>query len=350
MRRVLHSRTILVILVVLGLGIFAGLIILSGPKLVLTELLAVGWLGFLAVLVNVVGSFLAWCASWFLLLRGAGIAVSFGAIAPPMLAGAAVSYITPVSYLGGEPVRVYWVAKDKGVPMPQVVATVVVERLFSGVSLLAFALLGAFFALVSPVLPSAERGGVALVLGVMILFFSLGMASFARNYRWLSRLLGFLGRRLPRWKFLARAAERTAEMEEHIYIVLSQRPLHTWPSLLFQLLSVFLNYIRPQIFLYFTHQTLFTFPQLSLFFTLSLLVGAFLWMTPGGLGLADGGRAGIFQLLGVPLSSAIAYNVLFRFVELLQVGVGLHLLVRHGLVKLGGERITTPMDDPRSRQ
>lgn len=287
----------------------------------------------MAVVGNVVLSFLVWTLSWFLLLRGAGIKLRWRQILSPMLAGSAVTYLTPSAYLGGEPVRVYWVAKEAGVSMAHVMAPTMVERLLSGLSLLFFAVIGGFFALFSPAASLAEKGAIALGLGIMAAFLTLGVITFSLNLQWLSRTIRALGR-IIRWRgMLTRLAESASLMENQIHHVLSHRFWHVLGSFLLQLVTVFLTYIRPQVFFYFTKQVLFTFPQLSLFFTLNLFINALLWITPGGLGLTDGGRAGVFRLLGISISSAFAYNVLFRFVELIQVGVGIYVLLRRGILR-----------------
>lgn len=281
---------------------------------------------------DVVLAFLAWTGSWLILLRGAGIRVRWREVLSPMLAASAVTYLTPSAYLGGEPVRAYWVAKEAGVGMAHAMAPTMVERLLGGISLLFFAAVGGFFVVLSPNASAATKGAVALGLVVMTVFLLLAVISFARNFHWLSKGFRALGR-LIRWgRVLDRLAGSAAVMEEQIYQVLSRRLGHVLGSFILQLVTVFLTYIRPQIFFYFTKQVLFTFPQLSLFFTLNVFISAFIWLTPGGLGLADGGRAGVFRLLGLPLSSAFAYNLLFRFVELMQVSLGVYILLRRGLL------------------
>lgn len=298
-----------------------------------------GFWGFLAVLANVFLSFLLWSLSWFVLLRGAGIPVRWGKVLFPMLAGAAVSYLTPSAYFGGEPVRAYWVAKEAGVAMAHAMAPVMVERLLSGFSLLFFAAIGGFFVFLSPSTSGAVKAAVGLALGGMAVLLILGILSFAHHWRWLSRLFKALSRLIPWRGVFLRLAASTAVMEYQIHRVFAFRIGHVLASLFFQLGLVFLNYIRPQMFFYFAKQALFTFPQLSLFFTLNLFINAFLWATPGGLGLTDGGRAGVFKLFGVSFPTALAYNVLFRFVEMLQVGIGVLVLLRRGLSLSSGQAV-----------
>jgi uncharacterized protein (TIRG00374 family) len=330
-----------------GIALFGALVYLSGPAKVAAEIVWLGPVGFLAVVGSGVASVLTWSLSWYVLLRGAGIAAPWRRTVPPMLAGFAITYLTPSMYLGGEPVRAYWVAKDQSVPMARVMATVVVERILAGFSVLAFASIGAVFAVVSPQFAAVVKQSIAVGLGGLALLLVVGLVSMTRRGRWLSRLMTWLARFLPGRAKLVRAADRVAEMEGEMHRAFSHYLGHTALAFGFQLLTVFLNYIRPQIFFYFTQRALFTFPDLSLNFTLSVFVNAFLWVTPAGFGITDGGRVGIFTLLGVPASAGVAFNVVYRFVDLLIVGLGVHFLLRRGLLSVRRGRVAmTGTDGP----
>jgi len=341
----------LLVFVVGGIALFGLLIYFSGPAQVFAEIVRMGIMGFLAVVLCVVASMLAWSLSWYSLLRGAGIATSFRHIVPPLLAGFTVTYLTPSAYLGGEPVRAYWVARDQGVPMARVMATVVVERILAGFAMIAFASIGAVFAVAAPQIPAAERGAIAVALGTLTLLLVVALIPLTRNARWLSGVVAWAARFLPGRQRVLRAAAHVADMEDEIHRAFTQYRGFTFLALGFQLLTVFLNYIRPQIFFFSTQRALFTFPQLSLYFTLSVFVNAFLWFAPGGFGLTDGGRVAIFTLLGIPASGGVAFNVVFRFVDLVLVGIGVQLLVRRGLLSLRRGRIKVAVDqDPPAGQ
>jgi len=334
----------LMILLVGGIALFGALVYLSEPARVFAEIVRIGAVGFLAVVASAIGFFLTWSFSWYALLRGAGIITPWRRTVSPMLAGFAVGYLTPSMYLGGEPVRAYWVAKDQGIPMARVMATVVVERILAGFSVLTFASIGAVFAVTSPQFASVVKQAIALGLGGLALLLLVGLISLTRHGRWLSRLVAWFARLLSGRAKLLRAAERVAEMEDEIHRAFTHYLGYTALAFFFQLLTIFLNYLRPQIFFHFTQRTLFTFPQLSLYFTLSVFVNAFLWITPAGFGITDGGRVGIFTLLGIPLSGAVAFNVVYRFVDLLVVGIGVHLLLRRGLLHLRRGRVEVTVD------
>lgn len=334
------------VLMVGGLALFGALVYLSGPGQVLSEIRRIGAVGFLAVVLTVVLSMVTWSLSWYVLLRGSGIPTPWHGTFSPLLAGFALTYLTPSMYFGGEPVRAYWVARDQGVPTARIMATVVVERILSWISVLAFASIGAVFTLVSPRVSLADKGAVGLALGLLILLLGLLVVVMARHVQWLSRFLRWLARWFPGRAYLRRVAGHVAEMEEEIHRAFTLHRRHTLLALALQILTVFLSYIRPQVFFHFTQRALFTFPQLSLYFTLSLFVNAFLWVTPGGFGITDGGRVAIFSLLGIPPSGGVAFNVVYRFVDLILVGVGVQLLIRRGLVGLRRGRVAARVDPP----
>lgn len=323
-----------------GFALFGALIYLSGPAQVFAEIKQMGIVGFLAVALCVVASMLTWALSWYALLRGAGVSAPWHHTISPLLAGFAISYITPSMYVGGEPVRAHWVSREHGITMARVMATVVVERILSGFSVLAFASIGVILTFISPGVSLADRGAIGLALGVLALLLGALLLALARDVRWLSRSLTWIARFLPWRERLLRAAVHVREMEQEVHRAFTLYRGYTLLAFGLQLLTVFLNYIRPQVFFHFTQRTLFTFPQLSLYFTLSLFVNAFLWLTPGGFGITDGGRVGLFRLLGVSASGGVAFNIVFRFADLVLVGLGVQLLLRRGLLSLQRGRVT----------
>lgn len=324
-------------LALVGLLLLAALVYISDPLLVWAELYAVGVWGLFVVSANVLCSLVAATASWYVLLRSAGILVPLASSAGAYICGYALNYITPVMYLGGEPVRVYLVARRAGVPMARVAATVVVERLLAALSVLAFVSIGIFFVLGSPGLSPADKRWMEIGLGIAVAFVLAVLLSFVRDYRWLSRLITRLAKPFPGRGRTLRAAARVAETEREVYAAFAHRFPHTLLALLLQLASVFFSYLRPQVFLHFTQSPLCTFPQLSFYFTLNFFLTVFLWITPGGVGIAEGGRMGIFSLIGLRPSQALAFSVLFRAAELIVVAVGLYLLVHQGILRAIGQ-------------
>ena len=133
--------------------------------------------------------------------------------------------------------------------------------------MLAFASIGVVFAVASPHISLADRGAIGIGFGALALLLIVALVPFARNTRWLSRFLAWLARRLPGRHRILRASQHVAEMEGEIHRALTRYRGYTLLAFAFQLVAVFLTYIRPQIFFYFTQRALFTFPQLCLLYT-----------------------------------------------------------------------------------
>ncbi|MCK4356953.1 hypothetical protein KAW44_07710, partial [Candidatus Bipolaricaulota bacterium] len=72
----------------------------------------------------------------------------------------------------------------------------------------------------------------------------------------------------------------------------------------------------------------------SLIFALGMFLALFLWVTPAGLGVAEGGMIGIFKLLGISQASAVAYSFMTKLPALLLAGVGIAFMVQYGLTRL----------------
>ncbi len=327
------------ILILCGLGLFGALLALAGPAAVWAQLVALGPWGFVAMLsVDLVGVGF-WILSWGLLLRGQRAATSWPSIAGAAMAGFAVSYITPVAYVGGEPVRAWLVGRSAQRPMTTVFATIMVDRLLAGLSLVTFAVLGGALALTGPFLTTATKLQVGAGLLVVAVAVGLGVLSFARNNHWLSRILGFFARRRAKWGWLAKAAVMTREMEEDIYAAFNKHLTFTALALGAQLLSFLCHYLRPLLFFRFAHGVWFSLAELAVYFNLNAVLTTMLWLTPAGVGTAEGGRVGILHLVGIGTEGAVAFSLMVRALELAVVALGLGYLLRKGLLHLWRGRI-----------
>ena len=322
------------LLIVLGLGLFTGVLLLAGPGAVWAQVKSLGPWGFTAMLAGDLTAAALWMASWGILLRSQGIQTRWSGVAGAALSGFAVSYITPIAYVGGEPVRAWLVSQSAGQPLTTVYATIVVDRLLAGLSLVTFAVLGGVVALTGPLMPTAVKIKVTMGLAMVVVLIGSGVLSFARNFHWLSRILGFFGRLRPRWRWLNVAATVTHTTENDIHAAFSQHLARTSLALLLQMLSFLCGYLRPLLFFHFTQEVWFSVRELAVYFNLNAVLTTILWLTPAGVGTAEGGRVGILHLVGIPPEGGMAFSLTIRSMELLLVAGGLAYLIQHGLGQL----------------
>lgn len=314
------------VLLLLGLGAFALLVALSGPREIWQAARRLPLWALAALLGLELLGLTFWAGSWGVLLRAAGVRVPFGTAWAAALAGFAVSYLTPVAYLGGEPVRGWIVVRRSGADPATVAGTLVWDRVIAGLVLFGFALVGA--GLVLPLLPPGRRPWALaglLFLGLVVLLAAL---SFARGWRWLSRLIGALGRPWPRLRALAPRAEA---MEATMGRLVRQRSWALGAALLLQLLSFLCHYVRPFFYFGLAQGRWLAFREMGVYFNLNAFLSLFLWLTPAGVGTAEGGRVGILGLLGIPAAAALAFSLTYRFLELLLVGLGFAVMGGYGL-------------------
>ena len=207
--------------------------------------------------------------------------------------------------------------------------------------MIVFILAGSFYAMTSPQIPWGQKriliGGVAFIT----FWIAVGLVNFAGNFKWISRAIRLLGVPLSRWREpLHRAADKVSETEDEIHYAFTKHWKGTLVAFVVQTTATFFVYMRPQIFFGFSAGIRLTFPQLSLLFTLNILISSFLWITPGGLGTGEAAQIGIFRLVApaVAAQGVVAYSLVFKFAEMLLVAAGLYYLAQRGIRRLSAEK------------
>ena len=298
------------------------------------EMIALGALGMLSVLANVLISMTFWIISWWVILRSYGVDLRLRSIIGARLAGYAVSYLTPTLYFGGEPVRAMLVAGKSDAPKTRIFATIVVERFLSGLSMIVFILMGSIYALSSSQIPWEQRRLLALVIGFVTFWILVGLVDFAGNLKWISRIIRLLGKPFSRWEAaLERAADKVSETEDEIHCAFTKHWRGTLAAFLLQSVATFFVYTRPQFFFLFSTGLRFTFPQLSLIFSFTIVMSFFLWITPGGLGTAEAALVAVFALIVPAATSAgvVAYSLTFKLAESILVAIGMVYVTKRGI-------------------
>ena len=332
--RVKRNGWKIILSIAIGFAILAAVLYFVGWRKMFAEMHALGAFGILSVLGNVLISMTFWILCWWVILRSYGIRLPLRVIMGARLAGYAVSYLTPTLYFGGEPVRALLVAGKSDAPITRIFATIVVERFLGGLSMIVFILMGSFYALSSSQIPPLERRLLASAIGFVTFWILIGLVNFAGNFKWISRVIRLLGKPFPHWKTaLEKAANKVSETEDEIHYAFTRHWKGTLAAFFLQTVATFFVYTRPQFFFLFSAGIHFTFPQLSLIFTFTIMLSFFLWITPGGLGTAEAALVGVFALV-IPLvtsAGVVAYSLIFKFAESIFVAIGMAYLAKRGI-------------------
>ncbi|MFQ5794551.1 MAG: lysylphosphatidylglycerol synthase transmembrane domain-containing protein [Candidatus Bipolaricaulia bacterium] len=314
-------------------GVAIVLIILQyvGWGNVVREFTALGWLGFLAFTVDITLTILLWTLSWRIILNAYGIRRPWSRVFQARLSGFAITYLTPSLYLGGEPVRAYLLADERSSPA-RLLATVIVERFLAGLSLICFIYLGIFHLIASETLPFSQKSLILLAVFSFSLINLLIFLNFSQKRLWFTRLMAGLRKYLPGKRFLERAEEVARQIENDIHKAFKHHARQTLVAFIVHLIATFFMYLRPQIFFYFTKGITLSLAELSLVYLLNFFLSALLWITPGGIGVAEGGQIGILKLVGIEEGGAVAFAFMTKAVELSFVGLGILYMVRIGML------------------
>ncbi len=264
---------------------------------------------------------------WWWLLRVAGHPVPWRRLTAYRVAAFSVSYFTPGSQFGGEPLQVWALWKQENIPAVEALASVGLDKLLELVGNFGFLLVGAAALAHLGLLSPAARRSLPLGAGGLGLLTVLYLALVCRGVsplRWLSS-------RLPR--FLQRAAHHGAAVEATAAALCRRRPalaltglalaLPTWVALWGEY-ALMTRGLGMHLSL---TQTLVLMTAARLAFLLPLL--------PGGLGALEAGLVLTVGALGYAPPQGMALALVIRLRDLAVGAVGLFLAHRLGVQSLG---------------
>jgi len=301
-----------------------------GWRRVLHEFIALGPVGGAVFLLNAGATFFLWVLTWNILLRSYGVNRPWREVAGAFASGYTVSYITPSANFGGEPVRVYLISHGFTEHTEEATTSVIVERFLNMLSVLVIIFAGSIYGLFTDRLTPPFRWGLFGWASAGMGFIVWAIISFRRRYTWMTRGLRFLARLIPWRGYLSRAADWFTVVEREIDCAFSpRRRRRTQLAFIPALISSVLFALNPLIFFYFTAGTVLSILDITLIFALTMFLNMFLWTTPGGLGVIEGGLIGIFSLFGIENAAAVGFSFALKLTELTFVSYGIiHMLTR----------------------
>jgi uncharacterized protein (TIRG00374 family) len=313
----------------------------------------IGLFGSLLFVLNIGLTFLAPSFGWHLLMRAEGINITFRQTATSALMGHAFNLITPMMYVGGEPIRVFHVAGMCNISKRRVLATIIVSKFQEVVGLALFMIFGTAVTVLTArdSLKSVEIIA-AIVTGFVLIVFLIVLTSLVLgNVQPTVKILDFLIKKGLAKGRIEHIRQKAVEME----LLVRDAFIHRWKLFLVSqaltLISPLAQFLRPLIFYACLRWgggdvPLPSFQQLAMLFVFSQV----LYMapsTPGGLGIYEGGIVLIFvKILAWPESDGAAFALLVRAADLIYIAFGVWLVVHYGMTSLLKSVLGTPGSAP----
>ena len=273
------------------------------------------WLGLNACIV------LLLTMRWWLILRAQSAGVGFAPLLRHRLVLFAVSYFTPGPHVGGEPVAVYLLRREHGVPGSVSMASLAIDRALD--LLLNFAFIGAGVWLI------AQRGfggrlnltgvTVSLVVVALLLVF---LVAFWAGERPLTALSYLLQRLAPQRPILSRAVQAVRHTEDEIARFLR---VHTGVALSVLVLSAFIWLLLIAEFWLTLSFLGLPLPLPDLIIVMVAARIAYLLPSPAALGTLEGSQTLIFTVMGLNPAIAISMALLIRMRDVALGLIGLAL-------------------------
>jgi uncharacterized protein (TIRG00374 family) len=314
------------LLLLVGLLTLIGLVWHIGPENILD---AVSRLGPTAVLVILLPSLLmyvleAW--GWRLTLGPHAAAVPFWRLFLIRTAGEVVNMTTPTAYVGGEPLKAY-LLKDRGVPLVEGLASVVIAKTAMTIAQVAFILLS----IAAAFWYARGRGGsdklslAAGLVSVGLLLFGTVMLVTIQRHGLFSGLLQLL-----RWfrlhiRFLERRAQRLAELDRTIMTYYAQDRRGFLLSIALFFLGWLAEALEVSAMLFYLDVPADALRAIAIG-GLSVFIKGGTFFIPGSVGAQEGGNLMLLVAFGYTELTGITFALLRRFRELVWIGIGLAVL------------------------
>lgn len=321
----------------LGVGAFAYVIHTLDVQKTIAALREIGWKGVAAYVGTAVLTLVFPAIGWWILMKAEGISTNPALLFKANLMAWPVDIIAPSMYLGGIPVKMFYVAGRYGIPYRRVIGSVIVNR-FQELATIILLLVAAaaYFMWTSDVLPMQSEillGAITIVCISMVLIFVYAVLGRLHPSIWILNQLGrfhFMRSRLADLK------TKALEVEDQIY----EAFIHRWRSFFLSLFVTFLSavsiFLRPIIFDQFTgNKTPIGLQTICIIFVITNVVH-FIQIIPGSIGVFEAVCAAYFAHAGTSWTSNTlgAYLVVNRLADLLLFVCGFLLLFHYGLVAL----------------
>lgn len=289
------------------------------------------WLVLLAFNVAIV---LAFSGRWWVILRGLGFRPGYLRLSAYRLAGFSISYFTPGSQFGGEPLQIDLLRRKHAVPLAASTASVTLDKALEVVGNATYLAFGLVVLLRLRWLDSHQAVLPAIVAGVLLVA-PLGLLlAWWAGRRPLTHLVGLGAARAgARWPAGVRLRAGVQAFETEAAEFCRERPWHLTLAMGFSLLSWIGIVVERWLMLWFLGAAVGPAETIAV-----VAVGrlALLLPIPGGLGVLEASQIFALQALGFEAALGISLGLLIRVRDLMFGGLGLLLGAAWTRQGLGG--------------
>lgn len=339
---------------IVGVAAFFAVLRVYRFDVIVDQVAAVGWPCVAAYTATALLTWIVPAFGWQILLRAEGVRASTWTLMKANMMGFVLNIVTPSLYLGGEPLKTYYVAGVTGASKRRVLATIIVSKFQEFVGLVGLMIIAVFvFISSTEVLKKAHEVVlvvVALLFAAALMLWLYAIVGRLRPTIW---VIDKIAKFKPMGKRLSRVRRKAVELEYRVHAAF----VHRWKRFLVAqavtLLSTVAMFVRPVVFVLFLGGSAQPHFYNICMIYIVLNVISMVQIVPGGLGMHEWGIAYYFDLISsTPYQdpvftpeTAMAYVLVSRFADAAFMLTGLGLIWHAGLMKFARGKEEIPMEE-----
>jgi len=264
---------------------------------------------------------------WKLILRSQGLDARVKDLGKLWSVGFAISFLTPVSLLGGEAFRIYLTKKKFNFSWEKSAASVIIDKILDGTLFLMFLIAGILAFLFYGHFPSHMMAWlVALIilglLGILLLFYFKAV-NRESVLEWFLKVFGIRKEKFkntPNGKIIF-------DTEKEVIRFFSPKRRAFWKGLSLSFLRYFLLFLRAALIIFFLKEGIEVSRVLAIYGFANL---GLLFPLPAGLGSLEAVSAFSFGTLGLGFATGTIFGMVWRGADLFLCLIGVVFLVKFG--------------------
>lgn len=239
------------------------------------------------------------------------------------MAGFAVSYVTPASRLGGEPVRIYMLKKENDIGYPTATASVILDKFVEILGSALYGIVGLFFLVSLPGLPLYFK-----IIFALMIFFILGLLFyFYQKSKKGDNIFSSLVKIFHLSKFI-KFKDAVEEIDKKINYFFKKKKKVFLLSFMFYIISGILFLVQFKVLLL----SIGVDASLGELILIINIWGLMNFVpVPGGVGFLEASQSGLFLLFRGSGVEGLAMTLLLRIGYLLVVIIGFFFLSHFGI-------------------
>jgi len=312
-----NRKFIFSITLIIGISLFGFLIFKIGPINILENIQKLAWINFLALFFL---RFLYWIYRTFLwnqICCSYHESYSFLNLFSSRMAGHAVSYLTPASYLGGEVFRTLSVSS---LNKRKVLASVIIDKTIEIITALTLALIGVLMVVFQISLPLKFK--YYSVIGIFFIILVAGLLFYKQREGILTWGVYLLKRIKLKFSFIEKRRQKIREIDDYVLDFYRKNKMR-----FFKVFALYLILHLYWVFEIYLTMIFISGEGVDIFKCfLIVILGTFIFFLPnipGSLGTYEATYIGLFVLMGFSAELGISVTIIRRVFALFWAGFGL---------------------------